>query len=252
MLGLAVGSILWSLAGGLSGSGDLPKAFDVVSVKPCAATDERYAYRRLPGGGLYATGVQLKILMVEAYGVKPFQFTGGPKWIDEDCWSIQATAEGVTGTLSIVQQAPMLRALLEERFQLRLRHEIKEMPVFALVVAKGGPKLTPHPPNSTVVAMRTPQGSWSMNNVDIAFLANRLSRQLGRIVIDKTDLTGQYDIKLEWAGDAADSNSSSPPANSNRASIFTSIQEQLGLKLESTKGPVEFLVVDRVEKPSGN
>jgi uncharacterized protein (TIGR03435 family) len=116
MLGLAFVPLLFSLAAGLIGADDLPKTFDVASVSPCSASDERYAYRRLPGGGLYATGVPLKVLMVEAYGLKPFQFSGGPKWIDEDCWTIRATVEGVTGQLSIAQQAPMLRNLIEDRF----------------------------------------------------------------------------------------------------------------------------------------
>ena len=245
--GLAFGLVLLPVVGA-----DLPKAFEVASVKPCSANDERFAYRRLPGGGLYATGVTLKLLMVEAYGVKPFQISGGPKWIDEDCWSIQATAEGVQGQLSIAQQAPMLRTLIEERFQLRLRRETREMPVFALVVAKGGSKLTPHPAGSTEVEMRTPQESWSLKNVDLAFLANRLSRQLGHTVIDRTDLTGKYDFKLEWAREEGAGDTAVRPADANRASIFTAIQEQLGLKLESAKGPVEILVIDHVEKPSAN
>jgi uncharacterized protein (TIGR03435 family) len=236
MLGLVLGPVLLSVVGSLTGQGDLPKTFDVVSVKPCSK-DERYFYRRLPGGGLSAS-VPLKVLLVEAYGVQPFQFSGGPKWIDEDCWAIQATAQGIQGQLSIAQQAPMLRALLEERFQLKIRRETREMPVFALVVAKSGSKLKPHPADSTEMEMRTLRGSWSLKNVDLAFLANRLSRELGKTVIDRTDLKGTYDFKLDWAREDE--------------SIFTAIQEQLGLKLESAKGPVEFLVIDHVDKSSAN
>ena len=235
---LAFGLVLLPVVGGLSGGADLPKAFDVASVKPCSANDERFAYRRLPGGGLYATGVTLKLLMVEAYGVKPFQISGGPKWIDEDCWAIQATAQGVPGQLSIAQQAPMLRALLEERFQLKIRRETREMAVFELVVAKSGSKLKPHPADSTEMEMRTLRGSWSLKNVDLALVVKTLSRQLGKTVIDRTDLKGTYDFKLEWGREDE--------------SIFTAIQEQLGLKLESGKGPVELPVIDHVDKPSAN
>jgi uncharacterized protein (TIGR03435 family) len=241
---LPVAAVVLSAVGVLSAGIDLPKAFDVTSVKPCSSIYDAFAYRRLPGGGLYATGVTLKILMVEAYGVKPFQFSGGPHWIDEDCWTIQATVEGVNAQLSIAQQAPMLRALLEERFQLKLRTETKEMPAFALVVAKSGSKLTPHDPNSTAMELRALPGSWSFKNVDIASVANRLSRQLGRVVVDRTGLEGKYDLKLEWAREES--------ADASRASIFTALQEQLGLKLESSKEPVEVLIVDHVEKPSGN
>jgi uncharacterized protein (TIGR03435 family) len=244
-----LGLVLFSLATGSFGADDLPKAFDVASVRPCSASDERYAYRRLPGGGLYATGVSLKVFMVEAYGVKPFQFSGGPKWIDEDCWTVRATVEGVTGQLSIVQQAPMLRNLIEDRFQLKLRTETREAPVFELTVAKGGSKLTPHPGESTAVEMmRTIQGSWNLKNVDLTFLTNRLSRQLGRTVIDKTNLKGRYDLRLEFANEEGGGD----PASASRASIFTAIQEQLGLKLSPGKGPVESFVVEHVERPSAN
>ncbi len=237
MPALVIASALLSMVG----QGEQPKTFDVISVKPCAK-DERYFYHRLPGGGLSAS-VSLKVLLVEAYGVQPAQFKGGPKWVDEDCWTIQATAEGVKEQLSIAQQAPMVRALLEERFQLRIRRETKEMPVLALVVAKSGPKIKPHPPDSTEVEMRALQGSWSLKNVDLASVVNRLSRQLGKTVIDRTNLKGKYDLRLEWARDDADD---------SHASIFTAIQEQLGLKLESAVGPVEILVVDHVDRPAAN
>jgi len=245
------GSFLLSLIGGWSAGDDLPKSFDVASVKACA--EESFAYRRLPGGGLYSTGLPLKYLMILAYDVQRFQFSGGPKWIDEDCWTIQAKAEGVQGTLSIVQMAPLLRSLIEERFQLKVHRETRQMPVFALVAGKSGPKLKPHRGSTTDRWMRTLPGGWEMNNVDMTYLANRLSRQLGRMVIDRTGIQGRHDISLDFelreqsAGDPA-----LPPNTPSRPSIFTAIQEQLGLKLESSKGPVEILVIDHVEKPSAN
>jgi bla regulator protein blaR1 len=229
----------------LLGAADLPKAFEVASIKPCSA-DQRFAYQRLPGGGLYATGVNLKLLIIEAYGVKPFQIVGGPKWVDEDCWSLRATAAGVQRQLSIAEQAPMLRALLEERFQLKIRREVREGPVFALVLAKRGPKLTPHVGPSTEVEMRTVQGSWTLKNVAMDRFAERLARQLGRTVVDRTGLPGSYDLRLEWARDEGGM------ADADRVSIFTAIQEQLGLKLESSRGPVETLIIEGVEKPGAN
>ena len=143
----------------------------------------------------------------------------------------------------------MLRSLIEQRYQLKLHRETRNLPVFALVVAKSGPKLRPHAAGSAEVVMRTVQGSWTLNNVDIRWLASRPSRQLKHTVIDRTGIQRRYDFKLEWAREEGGGDT---PTDANRGSIFTAIQEQLGLKLESGKGPIEILVIDYVEKPSGN
>jgi uncharacterized protein (TIGR03435 family) len=242
-------SFLFLLSGNF-GDEVVPKKFDVASVRPCAPTDERIAYRRLPGGGLYTTGMPLDMLIILAYEIPRFPLSGGPAWADNDCWTIQAKVEGVHGQLSRAQQAPMLRALLEDRFELVIRRDRKEMPVFELTVAKGGPRLKPHPSDSTDVRLKALPGIWELNNVDIGDLTERLSRLLKRPVIDKTDLTGRYDIWLHWTRD--DDQSSTPGPAANGPSIFTALQEQLGLKLQSTKGLGELLVIEHVEKAKEN
>jgi uncharacterized protein (TIGR03435 family) len=169
-----------------------------------------------------------------------------------------------------VEQQPMLQALLAERFKLGLHRETKELPVYNLVIAKNGPKLSEAKPGDTYPGgltgldgggaheVRVGRGVIIGQAIRTGEVAKVLTLAMGRPVLDKTGLKSIYDVKLEWApesqgtifnqprSDAAQSQESSGP------SIFTAIQEQLGLKLESTKGPVEILVIDHVEKPSEN
>jgi uncharacterized protein (TIGR03435 family) len=159
---------------------------------------------------------------------------------------------------------PMLRKLLEERFQLKTHTETKELPTYTLVVGKGGAKLTESQGGGAQQGqrmMRMGRGQIDAQGVTMAGLAQQLGMQLGRNVTDKTGLAGNYDVKLEWtpepghgagqfggppAGEAL------PPVDSSGPTIFTALQEQLGLRLESDKGPVEILVIDSVVKPTEN
>lgn len=155
----------------------LPTKFDVATIKPNATNDDRFALRGLPGGGLSATGVTLKMLIMDAYNVKAFQVSGEPAWVDTARWDIEAKVQGVQNRLSQAQAGPMLRALLEERFQLRIRRETQEMPVYALVLGKGGSKLTPHtgedpPPGQ---AIRQGRGLFSVKKGGIAPLMGSLN-----------------------------------------------------------------------------
>jgi bla regulator protein blaR1 len=236
-----------------------PSVFTVASIKPTAVDDDSFAYRALPGGQLMAMGVTLKFLIIQAYQVRAFQISGGPGWVGTERWDIQAKPEGIQGRLSSAQETVMVRALLEDRFQLKVHRETKEMPIYAMVVAKDGPKLTAADPS--VHGGRTPPGAWDLKNVNTADLAKHLSEQLWRTVIDRTGLSGNYDIRLEWTPERGEGGPEAfglPPAPegagspSTGPSIFTAIQEQLGLKLESTKGPVEIVVIDRAEKASAN
>jgi len=220
--------------------------------------------RPMPGGGLSATGVTLKMLIGLAYGVFAYQITGGPAWIGTERWDIEAKTDGVQGQLPRAQSAALLRALFEERFQLKARRENKEMPVYALVVTKNGPKLKPNPddPTKAKPSAMLGRGSGAFTNSSMAVLAGRLSEQLGRPVIDRTDLKGGYDFTLEWTPAPGEGSAESiglppraeppSPGDSNGPSIFTALQDQLGLKLESTKGPVDMIVIDHVERPSEN
>ncbi|HYL39521.1 MAG TPA: TIGR03435 family protein [Bryobacteraceae bacterium] len=242
------------------------KGFEVATIKPNAEKDNRFMMPGGPQGGTYkATGVTLKMLIMYAYGVRAaFQVAGGPSWIGTERWDIQAKVAGET-PVTRDQFLQMLRDLLEDRFQLKARRESKEMPVYELVVAKNGPKLTPHTGGAPKPEdrIRIRYGSLQFRQGTPAGLAFQLSVQLGRTVIDKTGLTGEYDFNLEWApepgqgglegiGLPPDPNLPLAPADPNRASIFIAIQEQLGLHLESQKGPVEMVVIDSVEKPSAN
>ena len=241
-----------------------PKQFDVATIKPSAVNDGRFAYRGMPGGALSATGVPVKMLLMEAYNVKAFQIAGEPDWVNTARWDIEAKVEGVQGRLSQAQHGAMVRVLLEDRFQLKVRRETREMPVYALVVEKGGSKLTLHtgeppPPGQ---AIRQGLGMFSVKMGGLALLTAQLERQLWRVVIDRTGLVGDYDYTLEWTPEPGQGGAASiglppqaepaAPADSKGPSIFTALQEQLGLKLESQRGPVEIILIEHVEKPSEN
>lgn len=177
------------------------KEFDVATIKPNAEKDYRFMLRYLQHGTFTANGVTLKMLIMSAYDVQAFQVSGGPSRIGTEHCGIQAKAEGSDGLMPRDQFDAMLRALPEDRFQLKARRESKEMPVYALVVAKNGPKLAPHTagPAKPEERLRIGFGSLRFQNEGPPNLAYQLSVQLGRTVIDKTGLTGHCDFTLEWA-----------------------------------------------------
>jgi bla regulator protein BlaR1 len=249
-----------ALAGALAQSPVAPKVFDVVSVKPSAPDEHNsFMFQNLPGGSVRLAGVPLRMLMMQAYDVKVFQISGGPDWIRTERWDILAKAEGVEGRLPRAQENPMLEALMRDRFQLRVHKENKEMPVYALLIDKGGSKLAAN--TDSKQQFRFGDGSLEVKKGGAAALATWLSRQLGRVVIDKTGLAGEYDYKLEWTPDPGEGGAESiglppeaprPHVDTSGPSIFTAVQEQLGLRLVSQKGPVEIIVIDSVERPSAN
>lgn len=239
-----------------------PTRYEVATIKPNATGDHRVMLQIMPGGRFQATGVTLKFLMQEAYGVRDFQISGGPSWMNTDRWDIVAKGEGLPDRVPPEQFRSMLTSLIEERFQVKFHRETKEMPVYNLVAAKGGPKVTVHG-GASAPRLRMGRAELDGTSVPLAMLAQQLSQQLGRTVVDKTGLTGDYDFSLKWTpepgqggmpfGPPPGAPEGGPaPADPNRPSIFTAVQEQLGLKLESDKGPVQMLVLDRVERPSEN
>jgi uncharacterized protein (TIGR03435 family) len=242
-----------------------PQQFDVVSIKPNTAIDNRFAYYSLPGGTLSATGVTLKFLMMEAYDVKAFQISGGPGWLDTARWDIEGKVDGVQGRLSSAQHGTMVRALLGDRFHLKIRRETREMAVFVLTVGKEGSKLIPHTGDPPTPGQRNRLGfgTMSVKQFGMPLLVSHLERELWSKVIDRTGLTGEYDFTLTWRpeptghypGEALGlppQLDAPPPPETNGPSIFAALQEQLGLKLESRKAPVEIIVIDGVEKASAN
>jgi uncharacterized protein (TIGR03435 family) len=236
------------------------KEFDLVSIKPSAPDERnRFLFQNLPGGTVRIAGVPLRMIMMQAFDVKAFQITGGPDWVRMDRWDIQAKAEGVAGRLPRAEENPMLQALMRDRFQLQVHRATKEMPIYALVVEKNGSKLVPS--TSSQRHSQGGLGSIAVQKGGMNDLASWLSGGLGRVVIDKTGLSGEYDYKLEWTPEPGEGGPESiglppdgprPHVDGTGPSIFTAVQEQLGLRLVSQKGPVEMVVIDRVEKPTAN
>lgn len=234
----------------LAASASSQQAFEVASIKPNASGDNRIMIRMAPGGRFTATGITLKQLIAQAYGVRDSQVSGGPGWISADRFDIQAKGpDGMPDRVPPEVLRPMLRALVEERFQLETHKETKEMPVYALVPGKGGAKLTPSAAEGQP-QMRMGRGQVSGKKVPMAMLAQQLAIVLGRNVIDKTGMKGDFDFTLEWTPEPGQGGP--PPADSSGPTIFTAVQEQLGLKLEADKGPVDIIVIDSVSKPTEN
>jgi uncharacterized protein (TIGR03435 family) len=222
------------------------QAFEVASIRPnhSSATDSNVD--STPGGRLTVTNESLSALIRLAFGVKDYQISGAPGWIDSERYDIAAkTADG--GKMSFEDEKSLLCALLADRFALKSHVETRESTVYVLGLAKNGPKLTAHDDGSGASA-RTVCGQMTGRRITVGVLATMLSRQLERDVSDQTGLTGKYDFQLNWTPDSGPCQDLSPA----EPSLFTALQQQLGLKLESTKGQVETLVIDRVERPSEN
>jgi uncharacterized protein (TIGR03435 family) len=190
----------------------------------------------------------------------PGQIAGWPAWSTSAQYDIEAKMDDDTAAalqkLSEKQQATrrqlMLRSLLADRFNLKVQYEIKTLPIYELVVAKGGSKLKESHASETNT---NGIGRLTAQAMPMADLALILTIQVNRIVVDKTGLTGQYDFALRWTpdpgGEPPDGSGSLPEGDSG-PSIFTALQEQLGLRLESTKAPVQVLVIDHIERPTEN
>lgn len=241
-------------------------SFEVASIKPGDPAVRNVRIQIAPGGRFIASNVNLKFLIQYAYGVRDFQISGAPGWGSSDRYEISAKPEDGENTTQD-QLKQMMQGLLAERFKLTLHRETKESAVYALVVAKNGTKLQesasePRGQGQRQM-MRMGRGLISAQQIPMSTLATQLSQALGRSVIDETGLKGNYDVKLEWTPDTSERrgmgdgdprpSSEAPPAPDPAGpSLFTALQEQLGLKLEGRKGPVEILVIDHVEKPSEN
>ncbi len=225
------------------------QAFDVASIKPNQTGAKNSGFRRAPAGELNATNVTLKTLIECAYDVRDYQVSGGPNWLDSDRYDILAKSESGDGTAATRLR---VQALLSDRFQLTLHRTSRELPVFALLVAKNGPKLRPSKDDRSELV--TNGHHLTCQKISVASFARIfLQGQLGRSVLDKTGLEGEFDFTLDWAPDLGErKNSTEVDQLVDGPSLFTALQEQLGLKLEPQKGPVEILVIDHAGRASEN
>ena len=234
---------------------DSPLAYDVVSVKPDKGKGPYSAWGRTNADG-FSANLTVRNFISNAYGLfMEDQITGLPEWANTAQYEIQAKLdpdkveahEKLSREERYKQDSAMLQALLADRFRLKVRHELKPLPVYELVVAKGGPKLTESPANpSAGYGMSMSAGRISGHGMEIPSLAVSLSGVAGRLIVDKTGLTGKYEVELNWSRD------DSPGSTDPGPSIFAALQEQLGLKLDPAKAPVDTIVIEHIEKPSEN
>ncbi len=237
--------------------------FDVASIKPSIEPGAMYV--RTLGGGRMVIHAPARLMLMNAYGIQYSQLTGGPDWLGSETWSVDAR---VDGNHTRDEMMLMLQSLLEERFRLQVHHETREMPVYALTTARNGPKLPAPtegactvptagqpepaaPPCGRVRILMSPQGVvMDGGGAAMTELARVLSIPLSRPVVDRTALTGVYDVHLQFVNDSAET--TEPAADATNAGIFTAIQEQLGLKLVAARAPVDVLIIDHIERPAAN
>jgi bla regulator protein blaR1 len=235
--------------------------FEVATIKPDKASDGPRFVGHSPTG-LTVKNMPVQFLLREAFGLEDDRILGAPIWVKTDRFDIEAKVgesdiprlKGMT----VDQRRLMLRPFLQDRFNLKFHYENKVLPVYALVPAKGGSKMKEFKPPgdpATNGLRYTGRGHLEAHGSSMEFTVSVLSQQVGRTILDKTGLTGKYDYTLEWEPDDAPpiaGNDNGLPVDSSKASIFTALQEQLGLKLEPEKAPISVLVIDRIEVPSAN
>jgi bla regulator protein BlaR1 len=228
--------------------------------------------------GFSASGVTVKGLLVTAYKLEDNQISGAPDWMNSAKFDIEATIDEATANdlkklepeQRVLVAQRMLQTFLAERFKLKVHGESKELPIYNLVVAPGGAKLQEaRPGNLSAVGIKGPDGqmhqgmmrlgpgSMEGQAINISEIADLMSRQVGTKVVDKTGLTGRYDISLKWTTDESqpslvDNGKSPEPSPFSGPALLTAIQEQLGLELQPLRGQVQILAIDHAEKPSEN
>jgi uncharacterized protein (TIGR03435 family) len=218
-------------------------AFEVASIKP-GNPASRMLRSMVTPGNLRAENVTLRTLIEDAYQIKPFQLLGGPHWIDQDRFEVIAKGDSSAGADKV---RLMLQALLEDRFQLTLHRETKQQNI-SLLTVKTQPKIKPSKEGSrqysSTMTQRDGVNHVSFYATPMAKLADFLAREMGQMVEDRTGLKGAFDFELDASREEAE-------PNPFVARLAPSIG-QIGLKLETTKGPVEFFVIGRAEKPRAN
>lgn len=246
-------------------AGPLPE-WDVAIVKPHPADDHMMSWR-MTDDGASLVNLPLELMLSSAWDLKPYQISGLTGWMTSATFDLNAKVSGddvaAYKKLSGAQRRQMLQKLLIERFQLKVHSETKTGPTYDLVVDKSGSKLKPttavdppsseerqaHPEKYTKGRMMMGPGSFEGTGVEVRGLASQLSNTLGKPVHDATGLTGAYDITLHFR---PEENGTPAGENTDAPSVFTAVQDQLGLKLVPSKGPIEKLVVDSAQKPEAN
>jgi uncharacterized protein (TIGR03435 family) len=230
-------------------------AFEVATVKRNTSLDGSGGIRSEPGGRFQAVNAPVFWLVASAYsdsmgGLRPSQIIGAPSWLEAEHYDISAKATDAADMSDFSKTRLLLRSLLEDRFKLHTHREQRQMSIYALVRVRTDGALGPRFRQSTADCFKEsarcgftggPVGRIKADAITMDILTQLLANASDRIVVDRTGLTGGFAIDLEWSPDQA--------ASSDKPSIFTAVQEQLALKLESTRGPVDVLVIDHVEKP---
>jgi uncharacterized protein (TIGR03435 family) len=265
----------------------VPVSFEAASIKPNSSGESNTSVRRLPGGRFTATNVPVALLVQMAYQLQQFQMQGAPAWLRSDRFDIVARLDGDPPPPAVGSTQPdhvmlALQTLLADRFKLSVHWETQDLPIYALVLAradgklgpnlrpaavdctaaavasaaaaKEGRTLNPNTPDRVSCGMRNSNGRIMFGGYPMSFFANGLANEVNRSVVDRTGLAGNWDFELIYTRDRVRrldiTDAGPPPADPDGASIFTALQEQLGLKLDSTKGPVRVLVIDRIEPPA--
>jgi uncharacterized protein (TIGR03435 family) len=260
MMRAALAMVGVSVVGLLAQEPQRPLTFDVTSVKPNTSGEQGGSSKAQPGRYV---GVNVTLKRVIGLAYRPVQeFIGGPDWINTDRFDIEGRVEG---TPTQDQMLEMLRSLLADRFKLAVHRETRQMPAYALTIARGDgrlgaelravPPCTPPPASPAPTARRRggfTVGGGALNGTGVTMtqLAAELpSATEGRYVVDRTGLSGTFDVNLTWNADALSPTTTSAES---AASIFAAIQEQLGLRLVSITTPIEVIVIDRADRPASN
>ncbi len=229
--------------------------FEVASVRPNMADDHIVTINVGPGGRFTARGYTLVLLMQRAYGVMDWNVAGGPSWIRSDRFDVSAMAN-VSGNLTESQLQPMLRRLLEKRFKLKVHEAPKQTAGYALVVARGGPKIKAAADPPADGEERRDEFRMGFNGlkgtaISMPTLARFVAGKLGLVAVDETGLKGLYDVEAEWRFDPDQPTSRATgedPREPWRYVVFNALQDQLGLKLTPKRITIQSIVIDHAEK----
>ncbi len=231
-------------------------AFEVASVKPGDPSFNGSRTSSRPGS-VILENVTLRACIMGAYNVRDYQISSGPDWINSERYTINAKTDEETAKLEggprLQRVQGMLRTLLAERFQLVIHRETKTEPGYALVLAKTGLKMKEMENQGGTSSSMGP-GKWTASRIAMEMVAVQLSSIIGRPVIDHTGVKGVFELKLQWIPDDNPKPGDDPQSLDKPAgpSLFTALQEQLGLKLEGDKVPVEHIIIDHAERPTEN